>query len=272
VVPGTPVLSGETVNLSTPAGTVASGTTDASGNYSITFTPSANATYSIGTAQITKIQNSSLTPVFGDLLSPSTTPVGTTSVQSTIKVSGVAKSYRRATVTGTVAPGTHANGVVTISGRKGGKGAFVNMAKAKITGASYSVVAKLSPGKWELQARFDDAGQVVSSVAPTVKVTVPGASSAKISRARANGHTLHVTGSVSPAPTTSGAYVRLLARHGSSGKYRALGAKVKIAKSRRAFTFDRRVSRSGRWQLRVEYVHKGKIDSSKSSTKKVSVS
>ena len=73
VVPGTPALTGQTVNLSTPAGKLASGTADAQGNYSITYTPTANGAFTVGTGQISQVENSSLNPVFGDLLNATST-------------------------------------------------------------------------------------------------------------------------------------------------------------------------------------------------------
>ena len=204
-------------------------------------------------------------------MTPASKSVGTLTVQSAISVAAVKTAYRQATVSGAVTPGTHTNGIVTISARRSSKQAFVNYAKANITGSAYSVVTKLPPGRWEIQARFDDAGRVISSVAATKTVTVPGASSVKIASAKADGRNLTVRGSVSPAPSATGGYVKLLARRGGKGTYRALGKKVKLAKGRRSYTIDTRVGRTGRWQLKVEYVHKGRIDSSQSRARSVSV-
>jgi hypothetical protein len=271
VVPGTPVLSGETVTVSTPAGAVASATTDAGGNYSITFTPVASGAFSVGTKQIAKVEDATLNPVFGDLLAPSSTSVGTMTVQSLIKVSQVTTAYRRATVSGTVAPDRHANGIVTISARKrGSRGALRNYAKESIGGGTYSIQAKLPPGSWEIQARFDDAGQVLSSVASTVTAKVPGASSVKVSRVREDAGDVTVAGSVSPAPSTTGGYVKLLARRGQA-KFRAVGRKYAFAKGRRTYALHAHLSRGKKWQLRVEYVHKGTIDGSESKTRTLRV-
>jgi ABC-type tungstate transport system permease subunit len=271
VVPGTPSLSGEKVSIGTPAGEVASTTADAGGNYRLTFTPDRNGAYSVSTGQIARIEDASLNPVFADLLTPASKSVGTLTVQSAIAVADVRTAYRRATVSGTVAPGVHTNGIVTISARRTSKASFVNFAKAKVTGASYSIPVKLSPGKWEIQARFDDTDRVLSSVAATKTVTVPGASSVKLTGARAGGRKLTVRGSVSPAPASPGGYVKLLTRRAGKGSYRAVGRKVKLAKGRRTFSIEARVGGSGRWQVEVEYVHKGTIDSSRSRARSVRV-
>ncbi len=75
-VPGTPPLAGETVTVSRvgsglPIGVpVASGRTDSTGKYRIAFTPLASGSYQVSTGQITQIENSTLNPVFGDLLQP----------------------------------------------------------------------------------------------------------------------------------------------------------------------------------------------------------
>ena len=116
---GYPALAGKTVTIDEiVAGVpvaVASGTTSATGAYSITFVPTASGAYQVSTGQITQIENSTLSPVFGDILSPG----ATTAVQLT--VSGLnlshAVGFKRVkanrgalTVTGTLAPGPFAGG------------------------------------------------------------------------------------------------------------------------------------------------------------------
>jgi tungstate transport system substrate-binding protein len=267
VVPGTPALGGVTVTLATPAGPVATGTTDAGGNYSLAFSPVANASYTVSTGQITKIEDATLNPQFGDLLAPATAAVGSMTVQSAIAVSKVSTRYRRAVVTGTVAPATHAHGVVTVTATKGSR--TVNAGTATVTGGTFSVIAKLAPGTYRLQARLDDPGQVVSSLAAPRTVKVPGAATVRVSHLRVHGRHVTVTGSVTPAPASSGGYVRLLGRF---GKHEAapIGARVKLAKGKRTFAFTRRV-RAHRWHFQVEYVHKGAIDTAKSKARSARV-
>jgi tungstate transport system substrate-binding protein len=267
VVPGTPVLDGVAVTLATPAGTVASATTDAGGNYSLTFAPVANASYTVSTGQITKVEDTALNPQFGDLLAPSTTALGSMTVQSAITVSKVSTSYRRAVVTGTVAPATHAHGVVTITATKGAK--TVNAGTAAITGGTFSVRVKLAPATYRLQARFDDPGQVLSALAAPRTVKIPGAAAVKVSHLRVRARHVTATGSVTPAPTSSGGYVRLLGRYGKH-KLTTIGAAVKLAKGKRSFRIERKLSRHD-WKLQVEYVHKGVIDTAKSKARSARV-
>jgi tungstate transport system substrate-binding protein len=282
VVPGTPVLAGETVTLATPAGPVGTATTDAAGNYSLTFTPLANASYSVSTKQIAKVEIAAptLNPVFGDLLSPASAAVGSMTVQSSIAVSKITTGYRRATVTGTVTPGgPHANASVTISARRGSSGAFRNYANAKVTAGTFSIPVKLPPGTWHVQARFDDPTQVLSSVAAVKTVKVPGASSVKIAKVTVGaGGDVTLTGSVSPTPGSSGGYVEVRGRHtkriataSATLKLATIGRRVKLAKGRSTFSITVHVKRGYRWQLQVRYVHKGQIDMSDSKTRTVSV-
>ncbi len=273
VVPGTPSLAGETVNLQTPAGKLASAVADASGTYSITYTPTASGAFSVSTGQITKVEDATLHPIFGDLLNATSASVGSLTVQSSINVDKVTTDYRSATVSGSVLPATgHKAAVVSILARKkGSKGAFASYAKAALTGGTYSIPVKLSPAAWEFQARFDDPGQVISSVATTTSATVPGASTVKFTKASLKGRNLTVAGRLTPAPSITGAYVRLLGRRSGKGKFSSIGRRVDIVKGRKTFTIRTHLTRHTTYRLRLEYVHKGHIDTSASVTRKVTV-
>jgi hypothetical protein len=131
-----------------------------------------------------------------------------------------------------------------------------------VTGASFRVRVKLAPGTYRLQARFDDPGQVLSSVAAPRTVEVPGAAKVSVRHIGVRGRRVTVTGSVTPAPTSAGAYVRLLGRFGGH-KAAPIGRRVRLAKGTRTFSFTRTL-RPHRWRLQVEYVHKGAIDTAKS--------
>lgn len=86
VVPGTPKLDFVPVKLvGTPTGggaatTVATATTDATGAFTLTYKPTASMRYAVVTDQITKIENTTLDPIFGDLLAPTETSLGTVNV------------------------------------------------------------------------------------------------------------------------------------------------------------------------------------------------
>ncbi len=83
--PAFPALSGKTVSVDQIAGAipvhVASGTTDTTGHYSITFTPTSSGSYQVSTGAISQIEIASLNPAYGDILSPAATPAGTMNVR-----------------------------------------------------------------------------------------------------------------------------------------------------------------------------------------------
>ena len=174
--PGYPVLSGEPVTVDQiVAGlpvAIASGTTNSSGDYSIRFTPESSGAYQVSTGQISMVENSSLSPVFGDILSPSaSTPVQVT-------VSGLftshAVSFKRVTtkkntltVTGTLAPGPFAKGasVKLLGLRTTGAGRTSTIGKASVgTGkTTFTIKVKLAAGSsWVLQLEYTQKGQASS--------------------------------------------------------------------------------------------------------------
>ncbi len=173
---GYPALAGKTVTIDEiVAGVpvaVASGTTSATGAYSITFVPTASGAYQVSTGQITQIENSTLSPVFGDILSPG----ATTAVQLT--VSGLnlshAVGFKRVkanrgalTVTGTLAPGPFAGGarVELFAVRTTGAGAerkvgSTSVGKGRTT---FTIKTKLTRGyRWILQLEYLQKGQASS--------------------------------------------------------------------------------------------------------------
>ena len=76
---------------------VASGKTDSTGHYSIKFTPTATGSYNVSTGEISRIENATLSPPYGDILSPAATVSVHVTVHSTVaKLSGeVAAAARR---------------------------------------------------------------------------------------------------------------------------------------------------------------------------------
>lgn len=75
---GYPTLSGVPVHVNrlspSPASNVASGTTLSDGSYSISYEPLITGTYDVTTGTISKIEDSSLSPVFGDTLVAGASP------------------------------------------------------------------------------------------------------------------------------------------------------------------------------------------------------
>ena len=104
--PGYPVLNNEPVAVDQIVGgvplEVASGKTNGQGKYSISFVPPATGSYQVTTAQIAKIENSTLNPVFGDLLSPAATSSVKITVHSAITKVTVRAQGGKALIFGTV--------------------------------------------------------------------------------------------------------------------------------------------------------------------------
>lgn len=185
VVPGTPALSGVTVALkavptTTPTATpvtVARATTNAKGMVTLSYTPSRNYVYSLATSQITKIENSTLDPVFGDLLAPSTTSVGTVRIGSSSKITGVAVSGRTLTITGRVSPSAtgklaHVNLYLQNSSNKAG---YVKVGTATVKpGQStfrYRYTVKQA-GRIAVKGQYVNTGYIASSTSGPWRVTV----------------------------------------------------------------------------------------------------
>ena len=85
VAPGTPPLAGVQITLSAKAtgGTsksVATTTTDANGDFTLHFTPTVDASYTVSSRAISQIENASLSPVYGDLLQPTSLAIGQSTV------------------------------------------------------------------------------------------------------------------------------------------------------------------------------------------------
>lgn len=176
---GYPVLSFEPVTLDEVVGgvpvAVAHATTDANGNYKITFKPGATGSYEIATSQIAEIENATLNPIYGDLLSPAATAASTITVHGQAKLTSVRLAHGRITVSGTVgpaAPDSHAS--VTVLARHGSHGAFKKIGTAKLRhGASkFSVSARLKTGAWQVKATYQDNRVFATGTSKSRSLTV----------------------------------------------------------------------------------------------------
>jgi tungstate transport system substrate-binding protein len=267
--PGFPVLSGKTVSVDEIVGgvgvPVATGTTDLHGSYSISFVPPASGSYEVSTNTIAQIENASLSPVFGDLLSPASTAPVAVNVQGTVSISSATPSAGGVTVAGKLqppAPDTHAT--VTILAHKG-TGRFGSITTTALTnGASaYATFAKLTPGSWQVEAAYQDPGQLLQAVSNVVTVVVPPAKvthALKFKRISSKKGKVTVTGTLKPAPSTSGAKIELLALRTVSKKksvHLRQVAKTSLGKGKTTFTIRTTLKRHARWLLQLEYVQEG---------------
>jgi ABC-type tungstate transport system permease subunit len=219
---GYPVLSGEPVTVVRIVGglpvSVASGRTDSAGRYSISFIPPATGSYGITTAQIAKIENATLNPPFGDLLSPSATTPTKVTVESAITELSSRNQGGQALIFGQVSPGnSHAKATVTLFARQlGSEKGYKKVATYKLgaNDKNFAVVVKLASGKWLVQVKYADPGQVVAARTRTIGITVgskPKTSVSFSSVKLSKGGSTTVSGTIKPAAPKSGATVEVLA-------------------------------------------------------------
>ena len=147
---------------------VASGKTNGQGKYSISFVPPATGSYQVTTAQIAKIENSTLNPVFGDLLSPAATSSVKITVHSAITKVTVRAQGGKALIFGTVSPGkshTKKATVTMLAKPAGSTKAFKKVATDKLAtnDANFAAQASLASGNWLIQVKYSDAKQVVAA-------------------------------------------------------------------------------------------------------------
>ena len=282
--PGFPPIDGKPVAIDELEGglpvPVGSGTTDASGHFSIAFTPTTSGSYQVSTGQIAQIENPSLNPVFGDILSPAASAPVSMNVQGAISIASATASTGGATVSGSVTPGApDANARVSILARpQGSSAAFTQVGGASLAAgqSTFAISGALGAGKWQLEAGFQDPGQLLAATSGTVNVTVPAATTAaSFKRLTVKNGALTVSGTLSQAPTTTGTQVKLFAlrtvsvkltktkstNHGvrasaAAAAFRQVGqTSVKAGKT--TFTIRAKLKRGFEYVLQLEFVHKG---------------
>jgi tungstate transport system substrate-binding protein len=218
--PGFPALSNVPVTVDQVAGTVpvpvANGTTNATGAYSITFTPTASASYQAATGAISKVEDATLNPVYGDILSPSSSAATQVSVSGAVTITKTTTSTGTVGASGALSPAVpDSNGTVTLLARpQGSTGSFSVIGSQALTKGqtSYAVSGAAKGGKWTIQVQYSDPGALTTSTSATQNVTVPASSVAvKFKKVTVKNGKLTLTGSVGQAPTVTGRKVTLYA-------------------------------------------------------------
>jgi tungstate transport system substrate-binding protein len=270
--PGYPALAGQSVFVDQiVAGQplpVASGKTNSTGGYSIKFTPTSSGSYEVSTGQISVIENSSLSPVYGDILSPASTTPENVTVHAATSNLRVESQGGKALVIGTVGPGTgHVKGTVTVLARAVGKrGAFRKVATERLASSqgNFAILAGLAPGNWNVKVKFSDRGQVVAATSRTVKVTIGPKPTSGITlssfKPKSKGFTLVATATPSGE---SGAKVELLRINTSAGapaRFAVFGT-ANLGAGKNKVTFHAKLKRPARWVLQLEYVRPGEAPS-----------
>ncbi len=197
---------------------MATAKTNSTGGYSISFVPPTNGSYAVTTNQISKIENSTLNPVFGDLLSPAATTSAKITVHSIITTLSSTNQGGQALIRSQVSPGTgHVKATATLYAKqfKSKKG-FKKVATVKLAGSDAnfaSALSKLAKGTWLIRAKYQDPGQVVTAPTRTIKVNVGGkpATSVSFSSVKvAKGGKLTVSGKIKPGAPSGKATIEVL--------------------------------------------------------------
>jgi len=262
--PGYPVLSGEPVAISKVVNglpvSVATGKTDSTGKFSISFVPPTTGSYEVTTNQISKVEEPTLNPVFGDLLSPAaTTPVKIT-VHSAFTQLASTSQGGQALIRGQVSPGTgHVKATVTLYATQfGSKKGFKKVATDKLAAndANFAVVLpSLGQGTWLVKTKYSDPGQVVAAPDRTIKVTVgskPNTSVSFSSVKVAKGGKVTVSGTIKPGAPASRATIQVLTMRTSGGSSQ-FGEKttVKVGAGKTKFTVHFKLKTGFRYILRL---------------------
>ena len=271
--PGFPAPSGAAVTLSEIVAGVpvnlTTAKTNATGNYSIRFSPTSTGSYQVSTGLISQIEIPTLNPAYGDILSPAASVAVPVAVQSKVSGLSVKSVGGRALVVGSVAPGNgHAKATVTFLARKNGShGAFrkVTVDRLGTNDGNFAAALPLAAttsqeglaGQGEVPGRQAgarlDVGHQEGAVQPA-----PHAS-ARLSSVKVSNANVTVRGSVFPKPTSGGAKLQLLALNtaaGSPDRFRVFKT-VSIGRGHKQFTLHAKLKHGSRWILELKYVQKG---------------
>jgi ABC-type tungstate transport system permease subunit len=281
LVPGTLALAGETVTVSEVGSSlsvgvpIASGKTDSTGAFSITFSPPSTGSYQLSTGQIPQVENSALNPVFGDLLQPAATTASKITVRGVIGGLSVTALPGAVLATGSALPASgHVKGSIVLLARSGRKGAFKQIATAPLGSGdhNFAISSPRKPGTWQVEVRFQDPGQVVSVTTKPIAISVPapGPAGVRTSSLKINTGRFTITGVVTPKPATAGATVQVLgldvgalaasgkatdsAQTAAAGRVRfSVIATVKVSAGATRFAVRGKLRRGQRWILQLKY-------------------
>jgi len=187
VVPGSPPLSGVRVSLqrvsTTPSGTrrvtVTGATTDATGHYSITYQPVRSQAYWLTVGQIAKVQDPKLSPVFGDLLAPTSRFLGQVALRGNPQITHVSTAGGRLELRSRLRPyvlGSDAKVVLWAAPRGAARAKGLQRIGARHlkAGATHvDVTFPLGAGHWVYKLRYVNSGRIAPGYTNRRVVTVP---------------------------------------------------------------------------------------------------
>jgi tungstate transport system substrate-binding protein len=187
-VPGTPALAAVTMTLSATAtgsatsSSVATAITDVNGDFSLTFKPTTNASYTLSSPQINQVEipTPTLTPEFGDILQPTSTRLGSSKVVGTATIAALTAKKGIVKVRGRVSPAVvgaaaHLNLYAVPASRPVSAAPKLVARQPLASGdTTYSVKVALKRGeRWRITVRYVNPGQISpgTSAAKTVRIT-----------------------------------------------------------------------------------------------------
>jgi hypothetical protein len=142
----------------------------------VTFVPSSSGDYQVTTGQIAQVENSTLSPVFGDLLSPGASTPAYISVAAvpatTVGFKKVGAKKGKVTVTGKLTPGPFSSGakveLLALKVTSGGRLKEVAKTSVGIGKTGFTIRTKLKrKHRWILQLEYVQKGH--TSVYSTLK-------------------------------------------------------------------------------------------------------
>jgi tungstate transport system substrate-binding protein len=188
VVPGTPPLSGVRVSLQrvqkTASGQqeriiVDGATTDASGHYYLTYKPLRSQAYWLTVGATAKVEAANLSPVFGDLLAPTSRWLGRVSVVGNPRIRHVSTDNGGLRLRGRLRPyvlGTDAKVVLWAVPRDKIKAMGLHRIASRHIRAGathFDVRFNLRPGDWTFKLRYVNTGRIKAGYTDRRTVTVP---------------------------------------------------------------------------------------------------
>ena len=219
----------------------------------------------MSTGQISQIENATLNPPFGDLLSPAATAPVAVTVQSEI-TKLVAKSLGgKALVTGSVAPGSgHVKGSLTVLARAAGsKRQFKTVATDRLatSDGNFAVIVPLAARSWQIEVKFQEPERGPGGdLADGEGRGRPGAGGERQLALAEGRQRVAEAGGHRQAGSLDGRRERRAAgaQHdrGQAGELpRDRNGEVGAGKT--TFTLKARLARGARWVLQLEYLQKG---------------
>jgi tungstate transport system substrate-binding protein len=206
-------------------------------------------------------------------LSPTSFPLGTVNVASTVDAQSATTSYRRVRLRGRLQPATgRGAATLTVLGARIRNGSETRFTRQSLptSGSEFDVTTRLAPGRWRLRLQYQDPGVVDVGNSRVLEVVVPGRVSVTRPRlSKLARHRVRVTGSFSPSALGRRARIDVLARRGSKGGFKRI-ASAHPRKGQRRYSFNVTL-RPSRWQIKVRYQQTGVVDATSSSTRSVSV-